>query len=256
MRKSSSTNDILDDLERSKRANDTTTNASFIKQQQQQQQQLKINNSKPDITSTKTGNNNTVINNVPFNKNLPVNNVNNNKNVHSTPGNDGLLKNTSAINLANEIPSSRMTATGGTTTTTPKAVNVNELYTVVDKSSASKSNVAVAVAKATKQQQGTKHDGKPVTDSLYTNIDTIQPTKTVAKNGNISSSSGAGVSVSNTATTTTKVVQKPPPPTFGVERNRSSVKKGIMEDKKKASLEKKNCKLLMCSVFRVFMRRI
>lgn len=250
MRKSSSTNDILNDLERSKQAGNTTNTGTHIKQQQQQQlntnkpsltQQLKINNAKPtNNTKTSNSSNSTISNNAPIKKNLPVKLGNNVSNSQSS-GNDKLVKNTSILNLALKDPSPSKVNNFQSTSTTPKAVNVNDLYTVVNKSSASNVNVASAVAKTSKQQGTTKHDAsKVVTDSLYTNIETIQPTKNAVKSRNIGNVESSGVNAA-----ATKIVQKPPAPTYGgtgVEQNRSSVKKGIMEDRKKASLEKKNCK--------------
>ena len=270
MRKSSSTNDLLDDLERSRAGVSTNNNnnAAQIKQQQQQQrqqhqininkpnmtqqqQQLKINNSRP-MNNTKASNSSgissNVNNNALINRNLLSKVDNDNKNAYSA-GNDRLVKNTAAVNLANKNPSpAKVNAQKNTTTTTtPKAVNLDELYSVVDKSSVSKLNTAAVAKTTTKHQQGTKQDGgKVAADSVYTNIETIQPTKNIVTSGNIyNSSSSSGANVTAPAT---KVVQKPPAPTLdgiGVERNRSSVKKGIMEDKKKASLEKSNCKFIV-----------
>ena len=293
MRKSSSTNDILDDLERSKRAAD---NPNVARDQHQQQQLQKASNIKANVNhqqqqlnavKTPSSSNNIKAGKTHHQNPTKIDPISN-ATTSGGDSNNSFVKN-KTVNAAgpttsnknsgscfNANPTSKIEGAGASTTSAAvnldanqyavvnksTAFNADDLYSVVNKSTtatsttttASKTAVGSATYKDTpkqQQQQGTKpirDDG--LVESFYTNVDTKHPP---AKNSIVNN----GVCSVNA---TNRVVQKPPAPTFGgmgVERNRSSVKKGIMEDKKKASLKKKNCKFFpsvsfICPVYTKF----
>ena len=132
-----------------------------------------------------------------------------------------------------------------------------DLYAVVDKptSSNQKQSIVSAIAdyhsKTTNQpqQKQQQHQNKNISTASWNKTSPEGSTNTGLYSNITVPASNKNPSHDKTNNTnitgiTNKVVQKPPAPTFGgmgVERNRSSVKKGILEDQK--ALEEKNSKI-------------